>query len=638
MLFQLINATVTEGGEPILSHVDLEIKGKEKIAVVGRNGAGKTTLLRLISGQITPDLDDRREGPAIRKSRQVTIGYLKQNQEEYQEKTVTEILMEHAPDADPFAREVYEYEVEYHRLFTGFGLSLADKDKKFSEFSGGEQTKIAMISLLLMKPDILLLDEPTNHLDIQTVEWLEDYLKNYEHAVVFVSHDRFFLDRVAEVVYELENQKLKRYAGGYTDYRKEKLRSLAAAKKAYERQQEEVDRLTGLIEKFKNKPKKAAFARSRKKILERMELMEKPGEDEAHIFTGEIQPEIPGSKWVLETEHLKIGYEEALMEITLKVRKGQKIGILGENGVGKSTFLKTIHGDVQKLSGKCTLGNKTVVGYFDQHTAEVESEKSVYEHFHDAFPSVLQKDARSILANYLFRGRLAQTRVSDLSGGEKSRLVLMELLQSRPNLMLLDEPTNHMDIPAKETLESAFRAYKGTILFVSHDRYFLSQVADALLIFGKDGVSYYPFGYRHYLERLERAEKYGSSMSLMVQAEDQALIADMRAVPKKDTGYLKEQNTDAAYVDWQMRLAGEPLEKARQRLELVLDEYREKREQLLADLETKQEKDRSVSAMDILEQMELLQKEERGAAEELWERWNQSCLDWYDIYIDLLTL
>ncbi|MCQ2508428.1 MAG: ATP-binding cassette domain-containing protein [Dorea sp.] len=650
MLYQLVNATVTAAGEPILSHVDFEIKGKEKIAVVGRNGAGKTTLLNLIAGELVPDRDDKRQGSAIRKSRQVTIGMLKQTQDHDLTKTVEEILRSCSPSSDPFSREMYEYEVEYNRLFTGFGLSLSDKEKKLSEFSGGEQTKIALIRLLLMKPDILLLDEPTNHLDIQTVEWLEEYLKSYEHAVVFVSHDRFFLDQVAEVVYELENQKLRRYSGGYTDYRKEKLRSIAAAKKAWERQEEEVKRLNDLIEKFKNKPKKAAFARSRKKILERMELMEKPCEDEAHIFTGEILPEIPGSKWVLEAEHLKIGYEEAILELALKVRKGQKIGILGENGAGKSTFLKTIHGDIAKISGKCTLGNNTVMGYFDQHTSEINSEKNVYDHFHDRFPSLLQKESRSILANYLFKGKLAQTMVKDLSGGEKSRLVLAEILQSRPNLLLLDEPTNHMDIPAKETLESAFKAYTGTILFVSHDRYFLSQVADALLIFENGRASYYPFGYQHYLERLRRAEKYGSSMAMMVQAEDQALIADMRAVPKKDTGYLREEGTDAAYADWQMRLAKEPLEKSRREMEKAEEMLKLHFEEILTDLEAEQMPDSDLTAEErdltdaedpaitILREVEEEKKRYLSEYQEAADAFTKACLDWYQIYEQIFEL
>ncbi len=634
MLYQIINGTVSAGDRQILSHIDFEIKGKEKIAIVGRNGAGKTTLLQLIAGEVDLDRDDKRMQPGVVSSRKLTIGMLHQVSTLDLDKTVEEILLVHCPVGDRFSRERYFYEMEYDRLFTGFGFDKEEKQRKLSSFSGGEQTKISLIRLLLAKPDILLLDEPTNHLDIPTVEWLEQYMKSYEKAVVFVSHDRFFLDKVVDVVYELQNGKLKRYPGNYTNYRQQKLKDLAIAKKAYESQQKELERLTELIEKFKNKPKKAAFARSRKSIIDRMEKMDKPDEDEVHIFTGEIQPEVMGSKWMLEAEHLKIGYDKVLLELSLRIKNGQKIGIIGDNGAGKTTFLKTMAGLLSPLEGKCTLGNRAVLGYFDQQTASIESEKQVVEHFREKFPAMNEKDARQNLAAYLFKGKSASVKVSNLSGGEKSRLVLAELLCSRPNFLLLDEPTNHMDVQAKETLESAFQAYKGTILFVSHDRYFIQQVADAILIFEGNSVMYYPFGYEHYLGRKRKGQ--GESLTAMVQAEDQALISGIRAVPKGERHQLQEIDTEQAYLDWQLGMAEESIENVRDQVELLWKKY----ERLYQDAKMQEWKvwaengdigSESCSTEVERESEKLLQNVEKQLEVE-WQKWTDSCLEWFEIF------
>ena len=339
MLYQINDGTVSLGGNVILDHIDFEIRGTEKIAVTGANGAGKTTLLQVLSGELELDGDDKRMGPGITMSRRLTVGMLKQGVFTGDDRTVEEELLAACPCKDTFERERFEYEQEYDRLFTGFGLKREDKKRLLSSFSGGEKTKIALIRLLLEKPDILILDEPTNHLDIETTEWLEQYLKQYEKAVVMVSHDRFFLDRTAEVVYELEDGHLTRYPGNYTHYKEEKRKNLQIQKKAYEKQQEEIRHLEELIEKFKHKPTKASFARSRKKILERMPKVPKPSDHEEHIFTGELMPAMLGSKWVFESEHFKIGYDRPIMEITMRIKRGQKIGILGKNGVGKTTTI-----------------------------------------------------------------------------------------------------------------------------------------------------------------------------------------------------------------------------------------------------------------------------------------------------------
>ena len=681
MLYQIKDGTVSAGGQTILSHVDFYIKEKEKIAVVGKNGAGKTTLLRLLAGELQLDRDDRRgmdtinsgeQGNDIARknvksgkrkntnsalgivtSRYITIGILRQVDSSNQDKTIEEILLESCPDKDTYSKGRFDYEMEYDRLFTGFGFEKEQKSRTLGSFSGGEQTKISLIKLLLEKPDLLLLDEPTNHLDMKTVEWLEDYLINYPKAVVMVSHDRAFLDAVATGVYELENGALHRYAGNYTQYRQQKLKNLQIQRKAYERQQAEIAHNNELIDKFKHKPKKAAFARSRKTMLARMKLIEKPVEDEAHIFTGNIEPQFPGGKWVYEAKELKIGYDgRALLELSLRIRRGQKIAVIGDNGIGKSTFLKTVAGLIPPIKGTSQLGSNLLVGYFDQQSALIDSDKTVRDHFHELFPALVEKELRKTLGMYLFGGANASKRISSLSGGEKSRLVLAELLTGRPNLMILDEPTNHMDIPAKETLESAFKAYTGTMLFVSHDRYFIKQVADAILVFENDKVMYYPFGYDHYISRL-KASKDGNLPALM-QAKDAAMVEALAAVPKRERHETRQLSTDEAYLEWKLALAAEPVAKAAEEAEKVYEELCEAESTLKAEML------RSCDLSDFCEKIlcgvedkscdifnEKLNKniinedttkenvdKLRLQYEKVADSWTNECTKWYDIYLD----
>lgn len=692
MLYQIKDGTVSAGGQMILSHIDFYIKEKEKIAVVGKNGAGKTTLLRLLAGELTPDRDDSRgsygrsndmvtgaatagsdlDGTAkrtqrakkkkssgnpetgITMSRNITIDMLRQADKSNQDLTIEQILLESCPDKDTFSKERFDYEMEYDRLFTGFGFEKSDKTRLFRSFSGGEQTKISLIKLLLKKPDLLLLDEPTNHLDMKTVEWLEDYLINYPKAVVMVSHDRAFLDAVATGVYELENGALHRYAGNYTQYRQQKLKNLQIQRKAYERQQAEIAHNNELIEKFKHKPKKAAFARSRKTMLARMKLIEKPVEDEAHIFTGNIEPQFPGGKWVYEAKELKIGYDgRALLELSLRIRRGQKIAVIGDNGIGKSTFLKTVAGLILPIKGTSQLGSNLLVGYFDQQSALIDSDKTVRDHFHELFPALVEKDLRKTLGMYLFGGANASKRISSLSGGEKSRLVLAELLTGRPNLMILDEPTNHMDIPAKETLESAFKAYTGTMLFVSHDRYFIKQVADAILVFENDKVMYYPFGYDHYISRL-KASQDGNLPALM-QAKDAAMVEALAAVPKRERHETRQLSTDEAYLEWKLTLAAEPMMKAADEAEKVYEELCE------AEIALKAEMLRSCDFCEKISCGNNLAVEDKSCDisngklnqniintdttkenvdklrlqyEKVADSWTNECIKWYDIYLN----
>ena len=613
MLLEIRDGTVSRGGKTVLERFSFDIKGTEHAAIVGRNGAGKTTLLEVIAGTRELDADEKNPGSGLFRSRAFTVGMLHQTAVSDPELTVEEAMrtaiLSGKPEDFRWSEERFAEEQRYDKMFTRFGFAKEDKQKKLGAFSGGEQIKIALIRLLLAEPDVLVLDEPTNHLDLAAVEWLEQYLREYRKAVVMVSHDRYFIDQVADVVWEVTHGRVVRYPGNYTQYRAAKAAKYKRQLAAWRRQQEEIARQDELIEKFRHKPKKAKFARSRKKMLERMTRIEKPDMDDAVIHTGEILPARPGSKWVLECEHLKIGYEKSqpVKELSFRLRRGQKVGIIGPNGTGKSTFLKTVAGLLQPLAGKVSLGAHIDLAYFDQMTAgkvleetaaagstgielptdtaefsgadaaasgsparvssKMPERLNVIEYFHSRFPSLTGKEVRTILAGFLFTGRDLGTPVDSLSGGEKSRLVLATLLQSRPNFLVLDEPTNNMDIPAKETLESLFREYKGTILFVSHDRYFLSEVADALLIFeqGDQPVMYHPFGYRHYEER--RRREMNGDPAVTRTAEDERLIADLRAVPKGESHRLREIPTEEAALDWRFHLCRMEIDQAEERVQ-----------------------------------------------------------------------
>ncbi len=567
MRYQIENGTVSLGGKTILDHIDFSVKGQEKIAVVGRNGAGKTTLLRLLGGELSLDRDDKRFVKGIQMDKELSIGFLHQQSFQNLERTVEEEILSLVGEEDVFSKERYYFEKEYDRIFTGFGFQKEEKQKKIGQFSGGEQTKLAFVKLLLTKPDILLLDEPTNHLDIASVQWLEEYLATYEKAVIMVSHDRFFIDQVAEIIYELSDGKLTRYVGNYTEYKRQKEKQRALQQKKYDAQQKEISRLNELIEKFKHKPKKASMARSKKKVLERMQKVERPDKEDACIFKEKLEPLTLGSKNVLEADHLKIGYESSIRELTLRIRRGQKVAVLGANGAGKTTFFKTIIGQIPPISGKYNIGNGIITGYFDQHSAQIQSEKRVEDHFGECFPKLTEKEKRQILGKYLFPSQKANEKINNLSGGEKSRLVLAEVLESRPNFLILDEPTNHMDLPAKETMESAFSAYTGTMLFISHDRYFISKLADALLLFEEDGVKYYPFGYEHYIHMLKKKRDGNQTWADVVDAENTALVEGLLSVPSKERHQTARFNTEQSYTDWQLSLAKEQLEKCQKNIE-----------------------------------------------------------------------
>ena len=535
MLYQISNGAVAFGDDVILHSIDFEIRNTEKIAIVGRNGCGKTTLLKLISGEVEMEKFDSDESAFIAKAGNPEIGYLKQIAFDDPDVTLEQEVrkcfvkmderkaelaraaaeLEHDYSDEKVARYTameeafkddggYYYEKEYEVMIRKFGFSDDERKKPIRDFSGGQQTKIAFIKLLLSKPDILLLDEPTNHLDVTTIEWLEGYLKSYPKAVVVVSHDRMFLDNVVDVVYEIEYGTARRYPGNYTNFIARKKENYDKQMKDHIAQQKEIERLQRMVTRFKGKPTKTSMAQSKQKAIDRMVIIEAPDKYDNKTFHANFQPEKETGNDVLYTSELAIGYDHPLSVVSLDLKRGEKLGILGGNGLGKSTFLKTIVGKIPALSGEYRFGTNVQIGYFDQQMAMYTSNKTVLDDFWDEYPNLTETEARNALGAFLFSGDDVFKNVNMLSGGEKVRLALCKILKTRPNVLVLDEPTNHMDIVGKETLESMLKDYKGTLIFVSHDRYFVKKVATQLLVFEDGTTNLYQFGYEQYQEKLDK--------------------------------------------------------------------------------------------------------------------------------------
>lgn len=535
MLYQISNGAVAFGDDVILHSIDFEIRNTEKIAIVGRNGCGKTTLLKLISGEVEMEKLDSDESAFIAKAGNPEIGYLKQIAFDDPDVTLEQEVrkcfvkmderkaelaraaaeLEHDYSDEKVARYTameeafkddggYYYEKEYEVMIRKFGFSDDERKKPIRDFSGGQQTKIAFIKLLLSKPDILLLDEPTNHLDVTTIEWLEGYLKSYPKAVVVVSHDRMFLDNVVDVVYEIEYGTARRYPGNYTNFIARKKENYDKQMKDHIAQQKEIERLQRMVTRFKGKPTKTSMAQSKQKAIDRMVIIEAPDKYDNKTFHANFQPEKETGNDVLYTSELAIGYDHPLSVVSLDLKRGEKLGILGGNGLGKSTFLKTIVGKIPALSGEYRFGTNVQIGYFDQQMAMYTSNKTVLDDFWDEYPNLTETEARNALGAFLFSGEDVFKNVNMLSGGEKVRLALCKILKTRPNVLVLDEPTNHMDIVGKETLESMLKDYTGTLIFVSHDRYFVKKVATQLLVFEDGTTNLYQFGYEQYQEKLDR--------------------------------------------------------------------------------------------------------------------------------------
>lgn len=532
MLLKIKNGSKSFGGEILFEDVDFQIKSNEKIAVIGRNGCGKTTLLKIISGEYSLDQGQ------LTIDGNISIGYLSQQAFKDEQQTVRESFDEiyrHILEIEEQLKKVvkqleqnyseellarlaflqhqfechngYSYEQQQAMLLTRFGFSPEDSDKRICEFSGGQKTRIAFVRLLLLQPDILLLDEPTNHLDIQTVQWLEGYLQKYPHALVIVSHDRMFLDKVVSEVYEFEFDRLNHYVGNYSRFVELKQLEFNRQQIAYKNQQEEIARLKQLIEKFRYKKNKAAFAQSKISYLKKMTLVEKPGQDRRKLKL-HFEKNIRGGNTVLVVDNLEIGYDQTLCKINLQVLSGHKLGVIGPNGLGKSTFLKTIMGLIPPLAGDFMYGHQIEVAYFDQSLAQVSSDKTVLDELWDLYPEYDHTQIRTVLGNFMFTADDVFKTCDVLSGGEKVRLLLCKIMLSKANLLILDEPTNHLDIAGKEALEKALLDYNGTVIFVSHDRYFVNKLANRILYIDGEKTGYYQLNYQEYLEKTANIE-YG---------------------------------------------------------------------------------------------------------------------------------
>ena len=533
MLIQLNNVTKNFVVNEIFSNVKMEINDKDRVAIVGRNGAGKSTLLKIISGELSFDSGERTV------SKNTTIGYLSQefivredlsiyeemitcfdeiiSLEANLEKLSYELTPENIENdpglLDRFDRlqnEVlthkdYHYKSKIESVLYGLDFTKDVFDKKISTFSGGEKTRLSMAKLLFSEPDLLILDEPTNHLDMENVAWLENYLSSYNGAIVIVSHDRYFLDKVVNVVYNLEFGKLKKYVGNYSKFLKQYEEDYEKQLKEFTSQQKDIKRLEEFVQKNIARASTSKMAKSRQKVLDKMELIDNPKKDDkaANI---EFKIKEQSGRDVLMIENLKVGYDgkQVGSAYNFSVYKGDRIAIVGRNGIGKSTLIKTIAKKQNAIGGSVHYGSKVSLGYYDQKQAEFESSKTILNELWDEYPLMKEAEVRTVLGRFLFRGDSVLKIVRDLSGGEKARLQLAKLMLEKNNLLVLDEPTNHLDITSKQVLEDALENYEGTIVFVSHDRYFINKIANKVLDITGDDYSIYLGNYDYYLEKREQ--------------------------------------------------------------------------------------------------------------------------------------
>lgn len=538
MYYKITNGAIYLYDKTILESINIEIKDKDKIAIIGRNGSGKSTFLKaLIDNSILSEgIDDTKF--KISKSNVKNIGYLEQFSFDNTNNTLIEaILQVYEPiikledrikklnakenmsveDTYNYTNSLeefkliggYDYQKEYSFALKKFGFSSQDYNKKIEEFSGGEKTKIALLILVLSKPDILILDEPTNHLDIEAINWLENYLKSYPKSLVIVSHDRYFINKVVNKIYEIEYGCMTVYCGNYDYFLHEKKKRYDKMLKDYEMQEKEIKRLQMIADRFRYKPSKASMAMAKLKQIERIKKNRvlKPIKENTKTIKVKTKPSIKSGLEVLNVKDLVIGYDKPLCTVNLYVSRDERVGIIGKNGCGKSTLLKTLIGEVPYLGGEYTFGDKVKMGYFSQNLTTLNKNNTIYEEFQKNFLELNDYEIRSYLATFLFYESDLNKKIEVLSGGEKVRLELAKIIYQNPNLLILDEPTNHLDIIIKNTLENILKKYEGTILVVSHDRYFLSEIATSILEFRNNKTNYYKLTYKEYIMKRENEEE-----------------------------------------------------------------------------------------------------------------------------------
>lgn len=568
MLIQLNNVTKNFVVNEIFSNVKMEINDKDRVAIVGRNGAGKSTLLKIISGELSFDSGERTI------SKNTTIGYLSQefivredlsiyeemitcfdeiiSLEANLEKLSYELTPENIENdpglLDRFDRlqnEVlthkdYHYKSKIESVLYGLDFTKDVFDKKISTFSGGEKTRLSMAKLLLSEPDLLILDEPTNHLDMENVAWLENYLSSYNGAIVIVSHDRYFLDKVVNVVYNLEFGKLKKYVGNYSKFLKQYEEDYEKQLKEFTSQQKDIKRLEEFVQKNIARASTSKMAKSRQKVLDKMELIDNPKKDDKAADI-EFNIKEQSGRDVLMIENLKVGYDGKQVgnAYNFSVYKGDRIAIVGRNGIGKSTLIKTIAKKQNAIGGSVHYGSKVSLGYYDQKQAEFESSKTILNELWDEYPLMKEAEVRTVLGRFLFRGDSVLKIVRDLSGGEKARLQLAKLMLEKNNLLVLDEPTNHLDITSKQVLEDALENYEGTIVFVSHDRYFINKIANKVLDITGDDYSIYLGNYDYYLEKREQ-ELIAKKLKEEKTDEVQEKVANDYALGKEEKKRIRK--------------------------------------------------------------------------------------------------
>jgi ATP-binding cassette subfamily F protein 3 len=624
ILLQINQLCKYYGADIVLSNIKLEVQTRDRIALVGRNGAGKSTLLKIISGNLSYDSGD------MIKPKDVKIGYLAQDtglesdlsiwdemlsvfaELRQQEKTLRTLeqqmsnpnIIQNEAEYQKILKDYdvlqvnfkdqggYQFESDIRSVLHGLNFQSFDYNTKIFSLSGGQKTRLALGKLLLTKPDILILDEPTNHLDIDTLSWLEQYLQGYDGAILIVSHDRYFLDKVVNQVYEISRKEISKFPGNYSSYLDKKAANYEREMKQFEKQQDEVAKLQDFIHRNLARASTTKRAQSRRKKLESMELMDRPlGNEKSASFGFDIERQ--SGNEVLNINSLSIGYENATVsnDISFKLKRGDSIALVGPNGIGKSTLLKTIMNKLSPLKGDIQYGTNVIIGYYDQQQAELTSNKRVLNELWDEYPLKPEKDIRTVLGNFLFSGDDVLKIVSTLSGGEKARLALAKLMMQKANLLILDEPTNHLDLDSKEILENALLDYPGTILFVSHDRYFINRIASKVVEMEKDGATEYLGDYDYFVEKkLEQAE-------LKALAENTQ--SSVNSVKQEKNSY--QQDKEAKKLERQRLRRIEEIEGKIEELEQSI----EKNEQLLCEPEIFQDHEKSLEILQENEQMKL---------------------------------
>ncbi len=591
MILACQNISKAFGTDEIIQHASFHVEENEKMAIVGINGAGKTTLLRIIMGELEAD----RGEVILAKNR--TIGYLPQNPDIEGNKTIYEEVLSAKEELISMQETLISMEEKmsslrgeqleqlmesYNRLNTAFemkggssykseitgvlkGLGFTEEEfgKHMQELSGGQRTRVCLGKLLVTKPDIILLDEPTNHLDIGSITWLETFLLNYKGAVVIVSHDRYFLDRIVHKVVELDLHKVSVFSGNYSDYAVKKAQVREAQLKQYYNQQQEIRRQEEVIAKLKsfNREKSIKRAESREKMLDKIERLEKPVEENTDIHLN-LEPRVVSGNDVLKVEHLAKAFpgQNLFSDLSFELKRGERVALIGDNGTGKTTILKIINQMVEADHGTLTLGANVHIGYYDQEHQILHQDKTLVEEISDAYPSLTNTEIRNVLAAFLFTGDEVFKRISDLSGGERGRVSLAKLMLSEANFLILDEPTNHLDIVSKEILEQALNRYTGTVLFVSHDRYFINKVATRILNLTGETVVNYIGNYDYYLEKCRELTQ------IYAPGKEEAVKSEPESSSKLDWKQQKEAQARQRKLENDRKKTEDAIEQTEQRI------------------------------------------------------------------------